>query len=129
MSAIRIFERRLEMLRLYLQGIRPSRIVSQIVRDKSIDASERSLWRDWKSRGEWMPALTRLNEGAGDLPIAETMGALMEARRLAFNTYLRADNSNARVGALRIIKELVEAEIELRQSLGLLHRRAYQGRA
>lgn len=120
MSTRMMFERRLEMFRLHLHGIKPTRIIRQMLEDKAITVSEPTLWRDWQTRNEWMPVITKITKGAGDLPVAETIGALMEARRLAFNTYLRADNPNARVGALRIIKELVETEVGLRQSLGLL---------
>lgn len=119
---IRIWDRRVEMLRQALQGIRPSAIVKSIQAndDLNVGVSDSTLWDDWTKREEWMPVLLRIREDIAELPISEAFAGLLEARRLAFNLYLRAKNDFAKVGALREIRENIKAEMTLRQSMGLI---------
>lgn len=119
---IRIWDRRVEMLRQALQGIRPSAIVRSIQAntDLNVGVSDSTLWDDWTKREEWMPVLLRIREDVAELPISEAFAGLLEARRLAFNLYLRASNDFAKVGALREIRENIKTELTLRQSMGLI---------
>lgn len=119
---IRIWDRRVEMLRQALQGIRPSAIIRSIQANDELNVgvSDSTLWDDWTKREKWMPVLLRIREDVAELPISEAFAGLLEARRLAFNLYIRASNDFAKVGALREIRENIKSELTLRQSLGLL---------
>jgi hypothetical protein len=70
----------------------------------TFNVSKRQLYRDWQHRNRWLDAIV----GIGD-PVAfflELVAAHQEVKRLAVKEYLTGDNSAARIGALRLIRDL-----------------------
>ena len=115
-----LYERYLRIISMMAQGLKPTAIVKAIASEFKV--SERTAWRYWSTRENWMPEIVRL-EGKSEAVISELLAALQETRTLLFNTYLDADNSAAKVGALKQIAQQVVQEIDIRQSLGLLPRK------
>ena len=80
------------------------------------------IYEDWRGRKKWLPVLLQL--GKDEKTIKEALINLFmdlrEVRQELKVTYAKADNSNARVGALNALAATVEKEVQLRQSLGLM---------
>ncbi len=105
------------MLRLFLQGIRPSIMVEEIARE--FEVSERAIWKDWSKRVNWLPVMLVLDPGNSGEKAAELIAMLDEVRKQLWRVYRNADNSNAEVGALKQITESIEKEFKIRHGLGL----------
>lgn len=114
-----MLDRMLRMLELMAQGLKPGKLIEQIVNETG--CSESAAWRTWQKRDVWMPKLVKAPEVMGELT-ADLLRDLREARRLAFNLYYRAEAGGARVGALKVATDAVEKEIKIRQSLGQLEK-------
>jgi hypothetical protein len=80
--------------------------LAQIVTHLAVkyDVSTRQLYRDWQHRGDWLDAIV----GIGDPSVffTELVATHLEVKRLAMKEYLTGDNSAARIGALRLIRDL-----------------------
>ena len=63
-----------------------------------------------------------LREAQQEVVKSEYFVALKEARRLLFNTYLRAINPKHKIEALKELRANIQAEADMRQTLGLLER-------
>jgi len=82
--------------------------------------SERTIWRDWKTRVEWLAILFKTGEGGKDAAVFDRMAELEEAKMEAYRTYLREEGM-IKVAALRLYLDAVKEDVRFRQSLGLLH--------
>ena len=87
--------------------------LNEVVKDlsKEYDVNLRSLYYDYTRRGTWIPFILWSTDQEVFL-----LDILMDHKRLkglAELEYLRGDNSSARVGALRLIRELNRDFIEL----------------
>ena len=60
----------------------------------------RAIRRDWNRSDSWMPEIVRLNRGT---VLAELVAGANEAMKFCWIEYAKADNSNAKIGALRTI--------------------------
>lgn len=107
-----LYERRIEMLRYRMEGLSSS-IWMPILAEK-YDVSVEAVRTDWKRRGRWMPQITRLNAEENLQMRAELLVNLQETRRLLLATFLNADNSSAKVGALKSIAKITIDELKLR---------------
>jgi hypothetical protein len=66
--------------------------------------SRRAIYYDWQRRTAWMRAL--LEVGDPEQFALDVIAHHLEIRRFATLEYLKGDNSAARIGALRLIRNL-----------------------
>jgi hypothetical protein len=97
-----LLERRSKMLKLNAQAFPLSMVVNQL--SAEYDVSKQAIYKDWKKRGSWQIQLLEL----GSLPqlCKDLYATHKEIYRMAVMEYLRGDNSAARVGALRLMRDL-----------------------
>ena len=114
-------ERRLRMLRALWQGLPPKKLVVYVheqLEKEGFQVSESTIWNDWRDREEWMPFFAKIGDADIDQHTTDTILQLDEVIRLAFNTYLSADNSSAKVGALKLVVSVATQKMAFLQSLG-----------
>lgn len=104
-----LFERRKEMLSKHSSGLSLSENVKELSLKYNI--TRRALYYDWKIRKHWLPVILGLEDS--ETVFYELLDQHRELKRLALKEYLQADNSNARVGALRLLRDLNLDFIEL----------------
>lgn len=99
---INLLKRRKEMLRLSNSGLH----LSDYVQDLAIKygVTVRAIYRDHQIRGEWIETLIDVADPL--VFFAELMESHRDLKKKAVTEYLKADNSSAAVGALRLIKDL-----------------------
>lgn len=115
---LRLFHRRKRLLLLHYSGNLTNKSLEALAQQENV--KEINLWRDWKRRQKWEPFIWASNKATKDAE--ETLKFLQLAREKAIHLMNTAGNDNARVGAVGKLVGVVKAEIELRQSLGLLPR-------
>lgn len=71
-----------------------------------------AIYKDWKRRRTWLSAIVGIDDPTAFF--LELVAAHLEVKRLAMKEYLTGDNSAARIGALRLIREL---NLDLNQML------------
>jgi len=98
-------ERQKELLRLTLKGNKPSDAVSDI--SEKFDVTERTVWEDWNNRNEWLQNIITLQES--DKLLRSLLFEMRVVREELWKTYEEADNSNARVGALRALQKNIKS--------------------
>lgn len=87
---------------------------------EELSCSERTIWRDWKTRLDWLPILFKTGEEGKDTAVFDRLAELEEVKGEAYRTCLRGDGMT-RVAGLRLYFDPVKEDIRFRQSLGLLH--------
>lgn len=112
-------EVRVKMSRYYANGLSPSNIIDLLKKEYPA-VSERTMWRYWAKRNEWLPSLTSKDIAKTTEATDKLLLAIEESRRMAYATYVKADNTSARVGAIGKYQDAIRLEAEFRQSLGLL---------
>jgi hypothetical protein len=97
-----LLKRRTEMLMLSGKGV----ILGEVVKDLATkyDVSRTALYIDWAKRNKWIPTILELNDP--EKVFYDIMVAHKEIYRMGVREYLTADNSNARIGALRLLRDL-----------------------
>ena len=63
-----------------------------------------AIYKDWANRGRWLDTVIGIDNPT--VFFKELVAAHLEVKRLAMKEYLTGDNSAARIGALRLIREL-----------------------
>jgi len=109
------------MLRYIAQQTRPNTFIPELARETG--ASERTFWRDWSTRDEWMTEILALDREDQGRQLAELLNIIRETRSLLFHTHadaIRNGNAAAAVGALGKILETVSQEADLRIRVGLI---------
>jgi hypothetical protein len=101
---LKLLKRRAEMLDTVCKGFHPSAVISQLA--EKYHVSERCLWSDWERREKWVPILLDLEKYSGFAQVIESK--LNAVQKAAWSIYLRADNDNARVGALKVVLDSLE---------------------
>ena len=112
-----LLDRRRRLLHLTTIGMKISEAVDKI--SLEFKCGKRTVWRDWQSRGDWILLLLKISPEEKDHFIWDALASLAEAKQEAYNTYLDVEGM-ARVAAIRVYLDAVKAEVEMRQSLGLL---------
>ena len=97
-----LLERRSKMLELRAKGWELSDIVSHLAREH--ECSKQIIYRDWVRRKHWMPKLLELDDR--DRLYLDILADHKEISRLATLEFLQGDNSSARVGALRLRRDI-----------------------
>lgn len=97
-----IYSRRSEMVKQRSLG----HPLHQVVKDLHVkyDVSIRTLYYDWKHRAKWLPIILDLKDIKTTL--LELLATHRELKRYALMEYLSGDNTSAKVGALRLIRDL-----------------------
>jgi len=102
------------MLRFHSRGLKLSDYIEQLAHKHK--CSQKALRNDFSRRHKWIPQILLLDDMTG--LVHELMLTLHEVRAAAWRVFLKADNDNARVGALKLLGEIVFRQIEVMQSLG-----------
>ena len=111
-------KRRVEMLETVNKGFHPAVVIDQLA--KKYQVSEDSLWADWKRRKKWAPIILALQQYCG---FSEMQRATVNAvEKGAWSIFHNGDNDNAKVGALRVILDGVEAQYGILLSSDMLSR-------
>jgi hypothetical protein len=92
------------MLDTVCKGFHPSAVISQLA--EKYHVSEGCLWTDWGRRKKWVPIILDLGKYSEFTQDMETK--LNAVQKAAWSIYLRAENDNARVGALKVVLESLE---------------------
>jgi hypothetical protein len=97
-----LLERRTKMLKLRAQAFPLSQVVKLLSGEYEVTTT--AIYKDWRNRKTWQKQLLEL----GDLEqlCVDLYATHKEIYRMAVREYLSGDNSNARVGALRLMRDL-----------------------
>ena len=97
-----LLEKRKKMLKMHAQAFPLSLVVNQL--SAEYEVSTAAIYKDWHNRGAWQTQLLEL----GDLPqlCKDLYATHKEIYRMTVTEFLKGDNSNARVGALRLMRDL-----------------------
>lgn len=95
-------KRRLDMVKKRSMGLSLQQTVKEL--QGTYDVSKQWLYQDWKDRHKWLPAILDLSDTKRlywDLVAFHN-----QIKEWAVLQYLKADNSNAAIGALRLLRDL-----------------------
>lgn len=113
-------ERRREMVKLFVEGYMLSDFADQLAKKYLCPVS--ALVRDWKRRKEWMPMVATVEDP--ELHIATIMlrfQAVSDACWVTYRMAKKAGNVKAMNGAVGELTRLLKHEVDVLQSLGVLH--------
>jgi len=94
-----VAERRLESLKLEGMGLSQPEIVKQI--SQKFQVSARSVYRDFKLRGQWQPLLLQLKDQ--DRVMQKVINRYEQIYERAAFKHVTSQNENVQVGALKIM--------------------------
>ena len=97
------------MLKLKSMGFPLGEVVKELAEKYQI--STRSLYYDFKNRKTWMEALLGIDDPKAFF--VDLLSNHQEIYRLTSLEFLKADNSNARIGALKLLRDLNKDFVEL----------------
>jgi hypothetical protein len=97
------------MLKLNAMGFSLVEIVNQLTLEHSVTAS--ALYKDWRKRKDWQEELVDIKDP--EAFFLDLVANHREIYRLTVREYLQGDNSNARIGALRLLRELNKDFMEM----------------
>lgn len=120
LEKLRAQERRREMLQLYVEGYMFSDFVDQVAEKYQVSVS--CLRRDWGRRKKWLPQIVEVQDR--ELHVSMIMlrfRAVSNAAWTAFRMARKAGNLNAMNGAVGALTRLLKSEVDMLQSLGVLH--------
>lgn len=99
-----LLERRETMLRYMVKGLPLKTVIDKMTEDieSTIDKfkKQNTLRRDWANRNKWIDNIIRINDPSF---LNELIAGMDEAMKQCWVEFADADNSNAKVGALRTI--------------------------
>ena len=83
-------------------GISLAEVVKELATEYQV--SQRALYHDWMIRKKWLKILLEI--GDPETFFLDLVSSHKEIYRWASLEYLKGDNSNARIGALRLLRDL-----------------------
>jgi hypothetical protein len=99
---VNLLERRQKLLKMRSMGVSLAEAVKDL--SERYDVSTRTVYYDWRNRKKWIEAVLGIEDPeAFFLDLVANHG---EIYRLASLEYLKGDNSAARIGALRLLRDL-----------------------
>lgn len=104
-----LLERRLEMTKLRNNGLPLSSTVKNLA-DK-YEVTTRAIYRDWSNRKTWLKTILGLKDT--ETFFLDLLSRHNEIYNMAVVERLRADNSNARVGALNLMRNINKDFVEM----------------
>jgi hypothetical protein len=78
------------------------------------------LYKDWRRRKEWLEQLLDIKDPT--VFFLDLMANHMEIYQFTVREYLQGDNSNARIGGLRLLRELNKDFMEMIVTRNVLDR-------
>jgi hypothetical protein len=90
------------MLKLRSKGLALNFVVNDLCRKYKV--TPQCLYRDWRNRKSWLPDL--LDYGDRETVFLDILARHEDIYKMTVREYLQGDNSSARVGALRLLREL-----------------------
>ena len=99
---VNLLKRRQKMLELRGKGVSLADTVKFLAEE--FEVTRRTLYYDWKNRKAWLQ--TFLEIGDPETFFLDLVANHREIYRLASLEYLKGDNSNAKIGALRLLRDL-----------------------
>jgi hypothetical protein len=101
-----LLKRRAKMLEMVNKGFHLVDVVTALA--EKYHVSQKSLWSDWDRREHWVPILLNLEKyGKFDQVLESKYSAVQKA---AWGISARADSDSARVGALRVVLDSLDAQ-------------------
>lgn len=97
-----LLERRQEMLRLKATGLSLAKIINDL--SQKYEITVRGLYLDWGNRKRWIKAILSLEDP--ETFFLDVLATQKQIYKHAFLEYLKADNSSAKIGALRLLRDL-----------------------
>lgn len=120
MRGLKLLERRREMVKLFVEGYMLSDFADQLAKKYVCPVS--AVLRDWKRRKQWMPMVATVEDP--ELHIATIMlrfKAVSDACWVTYRMAKKAGNVKAMNGAVGELTRLLKHEVDVLQSLGVLH--------
>lgn len=111
-------ERRRKMLRLQIKGVSLKDTVKDLAQEYAV--TQRALYHDWKFRKRWLKQLLAIEDQ--ETFFHELLASHQEVQRLAMMEYFKGDNSAARIGALRLVREVNLDFIQLVPMVQTVHK-------
>ena len=100
--SLKVVERRQKLLSLHSRGLTLQEVVKQLSSEYGVTA--RAVYYDWSRRRDWMEGLLDLKDK--DALLLDVVANHKELYRLANFEYRRSQTDAARIGALRLIRDL-----------------------
>lgn len=97
-----LLERRQEMLRMKATGLSLAKIINDL--SVKYEITRRGLYADWAARARWIKALLSLKNP--ELFFLDCLANHKQIYNRAYMQYLKGDNSAAKIGALRLLRDL-----------------------
>jgi len=98
----KLLERRREMLRMRSKGLSLNVVVNDL--SQKYDRTREALYKDWRRRKAWIKAL--LDLGDPEAVFLDILARHEDIYRMTVMECLQADNSSAKIGALRLLRDL-----------------------
>jgi hypothetical protein len=105
------------MLNYLCKGIPFNQIVGDLATKYEVKPD--TIYQDWHRRERWINYVTQLDDPT---VINELLQGLRQIIPNAWYEYKQADNTNAKIGALRVLRETYLSIIEVLQSMGKVER-------
>jgi len=118
------------MAKMFVVGASPTKIIRNLMASGKYDVSERTLWKDWATRHEWMPEIIQLDPKSLRTNLLEVLLSSMESRRYAlqaFNMAREQSNINGMIGAIRTVNEVNAQIVELLKLTGAVEEPVKRG--
>lgn len=109
--------RRTKMLNFISKGVPLQTVVDDFSRDYKV--SRIAIYKDYERMCQWAPQILQLKD---DTLIYELINNVKQVIPNAWFEYTNADNSNAKVGALRLIMDSTLKLVNMLQSLGKIEK-------
>jgi len=112
-----LLERRTKMLNYTSKGVPLQTIVNDLSRD--YNRKPATIYKDYENMALWAPQILTLKD---DRLAYSLVNNIKQVIPNAWHEYLTADNSNAKIGALRLIMDATLKLAQLLQSLGKMEK-------
>jgi hypothetical protein len=99
---LKTIERRRELIKQRNLGVSLTDAVTILAQKYSV--STRCVYRDWQNRKAWLPALLGIRDPQAFF--YDIVSQHQELKRFAALEYLKCKSENARIGALRLLRDL-----------------------
>jgi len=108
------------MFRLYTEGYMFSDFVDEVALKYQVSVD--CVKRDWVRRKEWLPQIVEVQDR--ELHVSMIMLRFRAVSNAAWTTFRmarKAGNLKAMIGAVGALTQLLKSEVDMLQSLGVLH--------
>jgi len=104
-----LLERRSEMIKLRSSGLPLSTTVNDLA--EKYEVTSRAVYKDWQNRKAWLKTILELKDP--ETFFLDLLARHEEIYKKAVFEHLKADNSNARVGALNLMRKVNKDFVEM----------------